>query len=180
MKRKHECFEVGSLTHKTIVANPPKTLYPQERDWTCGLASLRTMMSGFSEEVPTEDYLVTTYNLAPGPHYSKNIKSYHMLDEYDVIYGCDTEDHTFDTVLDYVSQGYYVMLESMQNYAHWLVLLGYYPLVDGDIEHSKILMYDPYYDQVRLFNTDEFISMWRDGNYENTRVDKDFIAIKSK
>jgi hypothetical protein len=31
---------------------------------------------------------------------------------------------------------------------------------------------------VRLVLVDEFLSMWRDGNYENTRVDKDFIAVK--
>ena len=77
-----------------------------------------------------------------------------------------------------MEQGYFVMLESMINYAHWTVLLGYYPLCGNDLEKAKLLMYDPYYDEVRLVNADEFISMWRDGSYETTRIDRDFIAVK--
>ena len=180
MRRKHEYFQVESLEHKSIVSNPPKKLYPQEKDWTCAVACLRTMMSGFLEEVPAEEYLVEQYKLKPGPHYSKDIKSYHMLNEYDVVYGCDNEQSDFDAVLDYASDGYFVMLESMLNYAHWMVFLGYYPSSSDSLEETKLLMYDPYYDEVRLLNADEFISMWRDGNYENTRVDKDFIAIRQR
>lgn len=178
MERKQEYFQPVILSHKSITANPPKVKYPQERDWSCSLACIRTMMSGFLEEVPTEDDLINTYKLQMGPHYSKDIKSYHMLDEYEVIYGCDTENHDLDTILDYVENGYYVMLESMVNYAHWMVLLGYYPMSTNSFEDSKLLMYDPYYDEVRLLRADEFISMWRDGNYENTRIDRDYIAIK--
>ena len=178
MIRKHEFFEVVILKHQTIVANVPSNMYPQERDWTCVIACIRTMLSGFLKTVPTEEYLIEKHNLKPGPHYSTNIKNYHMLDEYDVLYGCDYENSNFDMILDYMEQGYFVMLESMINYAHWMVLLGYYPICGNDLEKAKLLMYDPYYDEVRLVNTSEFISMWRDGNYENTRIDRDFIAIK--
>lgn len=179
MKRKQEFFLTEDLKHKEVIANPPKQMYPQERDWTCAIACIRTMLSGILEEVPSEELLLEKYRLIPGPHYSRDVKSYGILDAFDAIYGCDLEDYNFDTVLDYMNQGYYIMLESMQNYAHWMVLLGYYPLDGGTTEQSRILMYDPYYNHVRLINTDEFISMWRDGNFENTRVDKDFIAVKA-
>lgn len=178
MKRKQEFFEVEMLKHQTIVANVPRRMYPQERDWTCAVACIRTMLSGFLETVPTEDCLVEQYQLKPGPHYSANIKKYHMLDAYDAVYGCDCKNSTLDMILDYMEQGYFVMLESMINYAHWTVLLGYYPMCENDVERAKLLMYDPYYDEVRLVNADEFLSMWRDGDYENTRIDKDFIAVK--
>ena len=180
MKRKQEYFEVEVLRHQTNVANVPRNLYPQERDWTCAFACIRTMLSGISKDVPTEDELIATYQLKPGPHYSKEIKGYHMLDAYDTVYGCDREGKTLDMILDYMEQGYFVMLESMINYAHWMVLLGYYPLCGENIEQAKLLMYDPYYDEVRLVNADEFIGMWRDGNYETTRIDRDFIAVKQK
>ena len=178
MERKQEYFQPITLEHKVIVAKPPKVLYPQERDWSCSVACIRTLMSGFLEKVMSEDELIGAYKMEMGPYYSKDIKASHMLDGYDAIYGCDTLEHDFDTILDYVEKGYYVMLESMVNFAHWMVLLGFYPLEGKSFESSKLMMYDPYYDEVRLLRADEFISMWRDGNYEHTRIDRDFIAMK--
>lgn len=178
MKRKSEYFGEGSLRHKKVVTNAPVMLYPQERDWTCVFACIRTILSGITEEVPGEDCYVENYRLNPGPRYSKDIKELQLLSAYDTIYGCDSTEHDFDTVLDYMEQGYFLMLESMHNYAHWMVLLGYYPKTEDDIEKAKLLMYDPYYDEVKLVNTDEFIGMWRDGDYEHSRVDKDFIAVR--
>lgn len=178
MKRVHEFFKVENLSHKNTVVSAPKKMFPQETDWTCSVACIRTILSGFLPEVPEEASFVDTYHLVPGPHYSRDIKRLNMLDEYDVVFGCDCEDISFDRILDYVEEGYGVMLECMYNYAHWFVLLGYYPLEDGDIEKSKLLVYDPYYDEVRLLRTEEFINMWIDGNYENTRIEKDFIAVK--
>jgi len=180
MKRKQEYFEPFELKHKTVISNPPKKLFPQERDWTCAIASLRTLMSGFLDKVSDEEYLLEKYALKPGPHYSKDIKSYHILDEYDVIYGCDNPDVDFDIILDRFTEGYFIMLQSMINYSHWTVLLGYYPSSENNPEMSKLLMYDPYYDEVRLFRVDEFISMWKDGDYENTHIEKEFIAVKSR
>lgn len=179
MKRKPELFGIRRMAHDDVLISHPRRLYPQERDWTCSVACIRTMMSAFLKKVPSEETLVKRYDLRPGPHYSRDIKALGMLKHYDVLYGCDQQPQDdFDTVLDYVAQGYCVMLESMINYGHWMVLLGYYPLQENDPETSRLLMYDPYYDQVRLLNADEFISMWRDGNYEETRVDRDFIAIR--
>ena len=179
MTRKHVYPKHGNLSLPAI-ANPPKTFYRQETDWTCSIACIRTMMSGFLTQVPGEEELVQQFQLTPGPHYSKQIKERQILAAYDAIYGCDLEKPDFAQVIQLMAEGYYVMLESMYNYAHWYVLLGYYPLEDQDIEKSKLLIYDPYYNEVRLLNADEFLSMWIDGDYEHTRVKHDFIALRGK
>lgn len=180
MERKHDFFEMDKLSHEDVVVSAPKKFFPQETDWTCSIACIRTLLSGFLREVPGEIFFIESYHLIPGPHYSKDIKRLNILEKYDVKFGCDSVDNSFDKILDYMEEGYGVMVECMYNYAHWFVLLGYYPLEEGDIEKSKLLVYDPYYDEMRLLRVEEFINMWVDGNYENTRIEKDFIAIKSK
>lgn len=179
MKRKYELYEEIKLLHDRVTTNAPKKLYPQETDWTCSVACIRTLLSGIIENVPSEEFYVETYEMKPGPHYSKDIKKLGILDEYDVIYGCDEKDKTFDKMLDYVEDGYFVMLECMYNYQHWFVFLGYYPLKDCDVEESRLLVYDPYYDETRLLSVDEFISMWIDGEFGHTQVKEDFIAVKA-
>lgn len=180
MERKFELFKKNSLAHKNIVMMAPDSMYPQERDWTCAFACIRTMLSGVTEAVPAEDTLVKDFSLEPHPYYSKDIKELHILDEYEALYGCDNPEITFDDILDFGQKGYHVMLECMINYAHWMVLLGYFPLSGNDIEKSYLLFYDPYYNELKKINADEFISMWIDGNYENTKVVRDFIAVKRK
>ena len=32
--------------------------------------------------------------------------------------------------------------------------------------------------EIKLINTDEFISMWIDGDFKNSKVKNDFIAVK--
>lgn len=178
MQKKHELFQCHILLHNRVVSNPPKRLFPQETDWTCSIACIRTILSGVIENVPGEAYYVNTNEMRAGPYYSRDIKELGILNEYDVIYGCDEKEKTFDRVLDYVEDGYFVMLESMYNYAHWFVLLGYYPLENGDVEKSRLLLYDPYYDETRLLSADEFLTMWIDGNFAQTKVEKDFIALR--
>lgn len=178
MKRRSEYFDHRELKHELVESKTPARLFPQETDWTCAIACIRTILSGLQEHVPAEREFVEKYHLSPGPRYSRDIKALGLLEEYDVIYGCDADGITFDTILDYMSQGYYIMVESMYNYAHWFVLMGYFPLNDRNVEHSRLLVFDPYYNKVRLLVTDEFISMWIDGDYEHSRVMRDFIAIR--
>lgn len=179
MERKCEYFEHRELEHKTVESRTPKRLFPQESDWTCAIACIRTMLSGIQEQVPTEQEFIEKYHLTPGPRYSRDIKALGLLKDYDAVYGCDTQDTSFDMLLDLMSRGYHIMVESMYNYAHWFVLLGYFPLNDEKVEHSQLLVFDPYYNKVRLLIADEFISMWIDGNYEQSKVIRDFIAVKS-
>ncbi|MBE6036040.1 MAG: hypothetical protein E7223_00235 [Clostridiales bacterium] len=174
--RKHEVFEKGTTRHTESVSMTPPKFYRQERDWTCALACIRTMLSGVGGSVPAEADIVSSCSLQPGPHFSKELKETGLLKDYDVLYGCDYKNITFDDVLDRMKEGYYVMLESMVNYAHWMVLLGFYAL--GDAEENRLLFFEPYYNEVRLMRADEFVGMWIDGNYEHSRVKQDFIAIR--
>ena len=178
--RRKEYFEGNAIGHKNVVARQPKQLFPQETDWTCSVACLRTMLSGLVREVPGEEELVEKYGLTPGPWYSQDIKKLGMLEDYDAIYGCDCRDTDFDRILNYMEDGYYVMVESMYNYAHWMVLLGYYPLEQANVEKSRLLVYDPWFDQVRLLIADEFLSMWVDGECTKNNIRHDFIAIRKK
>lgn len=174
--RKFEYFNKTKLKHQKIISNPPLILYPQERDWTCSIACIRTLLSKIKEYVPKEITFINTFNLKPNPYFSKDLKIILEKFDIDVVYGCDSKINSFDDILDLSQQGYYIMLESMYNVSHWIVFLGYYPIIDNSVESSKLLIYDPYYDEVKLINTDEFIAMWKDGS--NKDIQNDFIAIK--
>lgn len=66
----------------------PKRLFPQERDWTCSIACLRSITSS-PKNIGTECFIVENYNLKPGPHYSKDIKELNILKDFSVEFGCD-------------------------------------------------------------------------------------------
>lgn len=181
-KRKTEYF-VGcqNIIPNKSVSYSCEQYFKQERDWTCSIACIRTMSSKFMKEVPSEDFFVEAYELKPGPHYSKDIKALGILDEFNTIYGCDIEESekSVNTIIDAISDGYAVMMETMLNYDHWVVVLGYFIIGEPvDLEKHTMLVYDPYYDKVRLLMADEFLAMWIDGDHSETGVIKDFIAIK--
>lgn len=176
--KKQELFEKYTLMNKDVVCNVPKKFYPQERDWTCSIACIRTLLTKIDENIKPEDYFIETYNLQPGPLFSKDIKRLNILKDYNVLFGCDFENPTFDDLIAFLKDGYYIMIESMLNFSHWLVLIGYFPSSDFEIEKGRILVYDPFYDCVRLLILDECISMWIDGNFHMNNIEKDFIAIK--
>ncbi len=180
-KRKSVYFGVAETKMNESVGNIPRQLFRQEEDWTCSLACLRTMISGTGAEVLPELEYVKKYNMQPGPYYSKDIKACDMLCDFDVVYGCDTPKITLDDIIKMLDGGYYIMLESMVNYSHWMVLMAYLTVDTGDgLEGYKLLFFEPYYNEVRLINADEFIGVWRDGSYETSRVERDFIALKLK
>lgn len=161
-------------------SNAPRTLYKQERDWTCSIACIRTLLSAVQDEVESEDEFIEKYKFEIGPHYSKDIQDKSVFSEcLSVIYGCNCKNTSIKQLFSYMEDGYYIMVESMYNYAHWYAVLGYYVIGD-DPEKHKISIYDPYYDEVRLLNADEFSGMWLDGDHEKTGVYRDFIAIKKE
>ena len=160
------------------ISNTPPKLYKQEMDWTCSIACIRTLLSGVQEEMGEEEEIIKKYKFEVGPHYSKDIKSKNIFPStLNVIYGCDVKSITLKQLFNLMSEGYYIMSESMYNYAHWYVLLGYHVVGDNPEKH-KIMIYDPYYDEVKLLNADEFSGMWVDGDHEKTGVYRDFIAVK--
>lgn len=156
----------------------PLFLYMQERDWTCSIACIRSLLSSYNIKDSEDDY-INKYKLNPGPYYSKDIKDLHMLDKYYVTYGCDIPESvkTPQFMYDLLSDNY-VMVETMYNYDHWLVVLGYLSNNENFIDKHKIILYDPYLNTVRIENAEEFFGMWVSGQYTENNIIKDFIAIR--
>lgn len=69
------------------------------------------------------------------------------------------------------------MIETMYNYGHWLVILGYFPH-GCQFSDCDILLWDPYLNKVRLENAEEVISMWVDGDHKSSDIVNDYIAVK--
>ena len=165
--------ELPTLNTNDILCSITKC-FNQERDWTCCIACLRTISSN---TLGTEKELIDTYNFTPGPYYSKDIKNKHILDNYDVIYGCDIENKT-PKMLCKLLNDYNIMIETMLNYDHWLVILGYFTNNTNEINKHQILLYDPYFNNVRLENAEEIFSMWVSGEHTINNIKCDFIAIR--
>lgn len=179
--RKRELFSEEKTGKMRNVSRFPKTLYPQERDWTCSIACIRTMLSGMPESAASEDDYIKKYALTPAPYYSRQIKALGVLDGLDVLFGCDSaKPANLGDMTRLMESGYSVMIESLVNGAHWMVLLGY--AVCGGAEqldcHSAIF-FDPYYNKVRIINAEEFSSEWACSDKKSSGVERDFIAVRA-
>lgn len=157
----------------------PRMLYYQERDWTCIIACPRSICSSI-RELGTENEIIEEYKLAPGPRYSRDIKNLGILEEYQARYGCDEYENikNIGFLYELLKERWYVMVEGMLNYDHWQVLCGYFPNNTYETENQTILLYDPYYNELRQFRADEFYNMWISGEYNKNHIKKDFIAVK--
>lgn len=156
----------------------PKRLFPQERDWTCSIACLRSITSSL-KNIGTECFIVENYNLKPGPHYSKDIKELNILKDFSVEFGCDLrKDYELDKLYSLLKDNYFVMVESIINYDHWLVLLSYFPNNSSNISDHQVLLYDPYFNEIKIYRAEEFGSMWISGEHYKNNIIKDFIAVK--
>ncbi len=178
-ERKFELFQKNKTNIKKSVCNCPPDLFKQERDWTCSIACIRSLISGVKSDWKSEDEIIDNYALTPQPYFSRDIKRLNILKDFDVIYGCDQKSITFDIIAQYMENGYYIMLESMINYSHWMVLLGCFVFNgDSDPETDTLVFFDPYYNSLKAMLLDEFINVWEDANSEENKVFKDFIAVK--
>ena len=177
--RKAEHFEQTKLKNiRTFTINPSR-LFRQERDWSCAFACIRTLLSVNHSDIANEDSFIKKYSLTPKAYFSRDIKKLGILNENDAIFGCDiSEEITFDYIIKLIQKGYGVMLESMINYSHWMVLLACYPLNGSNKEECSLVFFDPYYNEIRIMRLDEFETVWLDGDHESNGIKKDFIAIK--
>ena len=66
----------------------------------------------------------------------------------------------------------------MINYDHWLVLCGYFSNNYDTIDKHSVLLYDPYFNELKIYRAEEFGAMWISGNHEKNGVTLDFIAVK--
>lgn len=180
MVRKNEFFaaseEVYGIPLSTSLATIKYT-FPQERDWTCSIACFRTLLSTYSNTLFSEQYFVDKLNRKPGPMCSDDFKSEALLNDLGiadkVVFGCDRPiTEKLCEKLTELLKTHNVMVACTLNGGHWLAILGYVAL--GNIEHDKIIFYDPYYDDVRTFRADEFFAMW-ESSYNG--CPHDYIAI---
>lgn len=164
------------------ITNCPVKFYRQTRDWTCSFACIKTILSSVDPNRNFDvDKLISDLNLIPNAFYSKDIKSLSILHNYDVVYGCDEENKNYEIekLIDLLNKGFYIMVETMYNYGHWLVLIGIVSFEPyNDTSKAKVIMYDPYLDCIRTENCEEFVGMWVDGDWQTTNIEKDYIAIR--
>lgn len=131
-------------------------MFKQENDWTCTITCLKTILN-LKE---SEEELVGMFNFTVGPHYVDELIQLPTLNNVDII-SSNTQELTPMLLTSLLNNGYSVMVEWCLNYAHWCVVLGYYVLKDDkDLDGHIITMYDPYYDEIRLFRSSEFFSMY--------------------
>jgi len=179
-KRTFEYFKVNDLDKEyTTCGCFPKMLYKQQRDWTCSIACIRTLISDLISDVPDEDYFINKYKLKPSPYYTKDVRELRMLEPYcnKIIYSTDLDQTEISlySLQQLLKEKYFIMVECLYNVAHWIVIMGYCAVRNArDTEEHQLFVYDPYYDVVRLLIADEFESMWHDANGHA----KEFIAIK--
>lgn len=182
-KCKAEYFEDYKFHNKLEenIWNVPKHFYRQERDWTCSIAVLRTILSSIYN-IGTEDEILKKYNFQPGPHYSAEIQEKGIIDsrKVKVYYGCYYKNSPKDMseIIELLKNGFFVAMETMINFDHWVVLLGYSHL--GDFDDDMITYYCPYFSEVRTVHFSEFVEMWKSGNYAENDVVNDFIAVKNR
>ena len=169
--------ENDSLEFTAPVMTKVKNLFRQERDWTCSIACLRSILSSKDIYV-SEDDIIDSEKLQPGPHYSKEIKDWGILKSVDFKCGAIdqfTEDGIATKLYKLLSDGYCIMIDTMINYDHWLVILGIFP--NGS--NTTILLYDPYYNEEKLMRFGEVCSMWISGDFANNGVKFDYVAVKA-
>lgn len=169
-----------SPINKIISDKNAMTMHKQNRDWTCSIACLRTILG----TQKTEDWFVNIFHMKPGPYYSGDFKK--IADQFkgfSFLFGCDDSKcddvEKFYKILSLIKDGWSVMIETMYNYAHWLVILGFYPC-GNKISNCNILLWDPYSGNTRMKNMEEVISMWIDGDFAHTKIKNDYIAAKRR
>ena len=178
MLRKNEYFGLSSYGEGcSTIMSTVKCVFRQERDWTCSLASFRTLLSGYLPlcDILSEDEYISKYNITKGPYNSRDMYNTGLLDivpyKAGFKYPCpETNQAVFLTDL---LEDHNVMIECMINAAHWIVLLGYVKL--GSLEDDYFIYYDPYYHQVRNIIADELITMWYDVG--TSPLQRDYIAV---
>lgn len=178
MKRLCEYFQYDKPCSYGSYSSTPPVLYPQERDWTCSVACIRSILSAFDKKVPSEDELIKRFDLKKGPHYTDEICQKRMFGNNRKIFSsldCEAEDINLKLLNNLLKKKYFVMTECLYNYAHWVVVVGYFAVKGArNREEHTIAFFEPYYNEIRLVRADEFETMWCDaeGHF------REFVAVK--
>lgn len=178
MKRLCEYFEYDKPRSYGSYSSTPPVLYPQERDWTCSVACIRTILSALDKKVPSENEFIDRFGLVKGPHYTEEICKKQMFGSDKKVVSSldyDTGDINLKLLNNLLKQKYFVMAECLYNYAHWVVIVGYFAVKGArSREEHTIAFFEPYYNEIRLVRADEFETMWCDAEGHC----REFIAVK--
>lgn len=184
-----ELFQPAPFRHEMVgtALCSPDELYKQERDWTCGVACIRTLASGIIT-VPSETLFISNNDLIPGSFGSKDFKSWEfgrrgfpILSDprLDVRYGCDDAQRAeldCSDVWHWLRRGYRVALKLMTTFesGHWCVVLCYFPR--AGVRSHDVVIYDPYHDEIRTIRSSELEMMWR--NFGDVSSRHDYVLIR--
>lgn len=153
--------------------------FNQKKDYTCGCASVRMVLSTFGDidNVPSEDVLekILGTNDRIGTHPDR-IEEYFRLGNFDVLRGVDG---SCDKIEKLISEGYCVMLMVSVDVPHITVV--------NKINPTHIFLYDPFYGRIskdrRKFESDKHVFphyRWRivAKEFEKYAIGYDFSALE--
>lgn len=175
--------KVEKLQKIDMATSPIKNTYKQERDWTCSIASLRTILSSALKEVPDENYFIERYKLEPGPIYSRDICNWDILEHVEFgssKYSPIDGNMPANMLHGLLMRGYSVMLNTMFSYDHWIVVLGIYPNGEDSIDKVQVVYYDPYYNKTCITSMEELVDVWYSGMNAVNNIIFDYVAVKKK
>lgn len=162
----------------TVGVIPPR-LFKQERDWTCSMACLRTLLSlgtRYDLSIPEEDEFISRYGIKPGPHYSQEVKTWILGLKGEFRFGHEDYDVPDESkVWEMLRDGWSVAVNWLMSYDHWCVILGWYVLSDAP-ENNIVQFYDPYYNDVRWVHAPDLGVMWQSGNPDGPK--RDYFAYR--
>lgn len=162
--------------------------YKQEKDYTCGCASVRMAISYFEDDIPTEAELekVLKTNDRIGTHPNEVIE-YFRNRGYEVTHG---ENGTYEQLTQLIEDGYCIMLKVSVDVPHFTVV--------EKINDCHIFFYDPYFgkiskDRKKFFSEKQIFPHYRwkivasefkkyAPGYDFTELEsmKGYIAVKTK
>lgn len=161
-------------------------LFYQEKDYTCGCACVRMVMSHFVKDIPSEieleESLKATSNIGTNP---KTIIDYFRNKEYDVI---EENNSSLDKVRCYYNDGYVIMMAVSVDVPHFTIY-------NGD-NGNHIFFFDPFFGKMSKLITkfisdkniypfyrwrvasDEFKKYLPEANFDDEESCNYFIAVK--
>lgn len=152
-----------------------ETLYSQERDWTCGIACLRTLLNAtHRKSTPmSENEMVVReqeYNKTPGPRTAKDLKD--LAEMFKLCkYILTKRDFSIDDITLYFKD-YLIAVESKLHGGRWFVVTS---IIVGS-RTDCIQLYDPYYDMMLSFSLNQFYALWEDDKL--LKGYREFIAVR--
>lgn len=157
------------------IVNTPVNFYRQERDWTCSIACVRTVISAFNNNI-SEEQIIKDNNLKMGGQHIEDMKKWSCFKDLKLESQETRPIKDIQGLYDLLLDNYIIICAHAYNLYHYIVCYGYLTTNERqNPENQCILFYDPYLDEHKLINADIFDTMWYD---IGTNKYRDYIAVK--